>query len=208
MNKASKPDHYFSAQPAVASAETEFTLDLRGIELRLSTDRGVFSRGKLDRGTSLLAKEMWISPQGRILDLGCGYGVLGILAARLEPQAKVLLVDINERAVKLAEENIARNNVRNAQAIAGDAREVVEGLFDTIVCNPPIRAGKAEVMSLIEFCAHHLKPGGMLWLVIKTHHGAKTYQRDIAPWFASVECAAIQGGFRVILCTAFAADEA
>jgi 16S rRNA (guanine1207-N2)-methyltransferase len=202
MPKSPPPQHYFTAQPAAASVERPFTLDLRGLTLRLATDHGVFSRGKLDRGTQLLAREMWIPPQGKVLDIGCGYGPLGILAAKLEPAAEVLMVDINERAVKLAQDNIVRNQAPNAKAVAGDAREVVTGEFDTILCNPPIRAGKLAVMGLIEFAAGHLRPGGMLWLVIRTHNGAKTYQRDIAPWFAQVECAAIQSGYRVIVGTA------
>jgi 16S rRNA (guanine1207-N2)-methyltransferase len=202
MPKPPTPEHYFTAQPAAPSAEQTFTLDIRGVTLRLATDHGVFSHGKLDRGTQLLAKEMWVPPQGKVLDIGCGYGPLGVLAAKLEPACEVLMVDINERAAKLAQDNITRNQVRNATAIAGDAREVVSGEYDMILCNPPIRAGKVAVMSLIEFAAGHLRPGGMLWLVIRTHHGAKTYQRDIAPWFAQVECASIQGGFRVIVGTA------
>ena len=202
MPKSPPPEHYFTAQPVAPSAEQTFALDIRGLTLRLTTDHGVFSRGKLDRGTQLLAKEMWIPPEGKVLDIGCGYGPLGILTAKLEPAVEVLMVDINERAVKLAQDNITRNQARNARAIAGDVRDVVTWQFGTILCNPPIKAGKAAVMSLIEFAAGHLRPGGMLWLVIRTHQGAKTYQRDIAPWFAQVECAAIQGGYRVITATA------
>jgi 16S rRNA (guanine1207-N2)-methyltransferase len=198
----SPPDHYFAAKPGARSNESEFVLELRGVSLRLLTDHGVFSKGKLDRGTQLLAKEMWVPPKGRLLDLGCGYGPLGLLAAKLEPEIQVVMVDVNERAVDLASRNAERNGVRNAVAIAGDVREAVSGEFDAIVCNPPIKAGKAAIMALIEYAAAHLTPDGLLWLVMQTHHGAKTLQRDIAPWFAKVECAAIQGGYRVLVATA------
>jgi 16S rRNA (guanine1207-N2)-methyltransferase len=144
-------NHYFSERPASAGGRRVFTAELRGFEIRLATEAGVFSREGVDRGTRLLIKHMEVRPTDRFLDLGCGYGVVGIVAAKLAPQGQVTLVDINERAVALARENLSLNEIGNAEALQGDGLAPVSGrVFDVIALNPPIRAGLAVVYSLIE----------------------------------------------------------
>jgi 16S rRNA (guanine1207-N2)-methyltransferase len=156
-------DHYFSERPASAGGRHVFAASLRGFELRLVTEAGVFSRDRVDRGTALLIKHMEIRPTDRFLDLGCGYGVVGIVAAKLAAGGQVTLVDINQRAVELARENIQVNGVENAAVHQGDGfAPIAASIFDVIALNPPIRAGLAVVHSLIEQAHGHLAASGNL----------------------------------------------
>src|SRR5574340_795939 len=100
--------HYFSVRPAVASRPRELRVRLRGRQWTLLADRGVFASAAVDAGTKLLIETMVIHASDDVLDLGCGYGPVGLVAASLAPQGRVMLVDINERAVELAQENARR----------------------------------------------------------------------------------------------------
>ena len=193
--------HYFSQRPQAASEPVEFEATVRGLVFSLVSDRGIFSHGEVDDGSQLLAETMQLPAQGRILDLGCGYGILGMVAAKVSPDAHITLVDVNERATSSAQENLRRNEIANAEVICGDAPVTLgEREFDAIVCNPPVRAGKAQVLRLIDDAARRLREGDARWLVIRTDKGAKSLARDISGWFARVETAARKGGFRVFRC--------
>ncbi len=194
--------HYFSPQPQGPSQPVEFEVTLRGLTFPLVSDRGVFSHGEVDKGSRLLAETMQLPVQGQILDLGCGWGVLGLVAAKLAPEAHITLIDVNQRAASWAEENLRRNKATNAEIICGDAPVALgEREFEAIVCNPPVRAGKHQVLRLVEDAARRLGKGGALWLVVRTDKGAKSLGRDISPWFTQVETVAKQGGYRVLRCT-------
>jgi 16S rRNA (guanine1207-N2)-methyltransferase len=107
------------------------------------TDRGVFSHGAVDRGTRLLLEALEVRPEDEILDVGCGYGVVGLVAAAQASRGRAVLVDINERAVALALRNARRNGIHNAEVLWGNLYEPVgERTFDLIATNPPIRAGR------------------------------------------------------------------
>ena len=193
--------HYFSPQPQVASEPVQFEATVRGLTFSLVSDRGVFSHGAVDHGSRLLAETMQLPQQGQILDLGCGWGILGMVAAKLSPEAHITLIDVNERATELAADNLRRNHIGNAEVIFGDAPVILgERRFDAIVCNPPIRAGRQQVLRLIEDAAGRLTEGGSLWLVVRTDKGAKALARDISGGFADIEAVAIKGGFRVFRC--------
>jgi 16S rRNA (guanine1207-N2)-methyltransferase len=192
-------EHYFSARPRVASDRREWTTTLRGQVYTFVTDRGVFSRDRIDRGTRLLIETMVVAPDAVVLDWGCGYGPLGLVAARLAPQGWVTLLDINERAVELARENARRNGITWVDAVVGEGFSAVAGRrFDVILSNPPLRAGKAVVQGLIEGAPAHLVPGGTLWLVARTQQGAKSLYRALERVFGSAETVARGGGFRVL----------
>ena len=193
--------HYFSPQPQVDSEPVQFDATVRGLTFSLVSDRGVFSHGEVDHGSRLLAETMQLPQQGQILDLGCGWGILGMVAAKLSPEAHITLIDVNERATGLAADNLRRNHIGNAEAIYGDAPVILGQLrFDAIVVNPPIRAGRQQVLRLIEDAAGRLTEGGSLWLVVRTDKGAKTLAQEISIWFADIETVAIKGGFRVFRC--------
>ncbi len=196
-----KADHYYTAQPTVQSQPEQFTISVREVELTLTSDRGVFSHGRLDDGTLRLLKKMELPEAGDFLDLGCGYGPIGLVAAKLRPEAHVTLVDINERATKLAADNAQANGMSNVEVLAGDAPRVLgERQFDVILCNPPIRVGKHKLYGLIADAADRLRPGGVLWIVIHTRQGAKSRIRDIAPLFSECEPVSRKWGYRVFKC--------
>jgi len=177
-----------------------FTVTLRGHELRLTTEAGVFSRSRVDPGTRLLIQHMEIAPADTVLDLGCGYGVVGVVAAKLASQGHVTLVDINERAVALAAENLRANDTGNAEAIQGDSfAPVADRRFDVIALNPPIRAGNAVIHGLIERARDHLAAGGRFYLVGRTQQGVVRLAAKMAETFDDVHQVAKGGGYRVYL---------
>jgi len=193
-------DHYFTQRPTARGKRQTFTVTLRGRDITLITEPGVFSRSRVDRGTRLLINHMEVGEEDRFLDLGCGYGIVGIIAALLAPEGSVTLVDINERAVALARENLALNNIHNAEALQGDGFAPVTGrTFDIIALNPPIRAGLAVVHRLIEASSARLAPGGRFYLVARTKQGAIRLAQKITQVFGTVEEIAKGGGYRLYL---------
>ncbi len=194
-------DHYFTAQPHARSQPRQFTVSVREVELILTSDRGIFSHGRLDDGTLRLLKKMELPETGDFLDLGCGYGVIGLVAAKLRPGARVTMVDINERATKLAADNARANGISNVEVLTGDAPQVLEERqFDVVLCNPPIRVGKQKLYELIADAAERLRPDGVLWMVIHTRQGAKSHLREVAPMFSECETVSRKWGYRVFKC--------
>ena len=190
--------HYFSAAPPVLSSGRAIEFRDGDRQFRFRTAPGVFSRSSVDRGTRLLLEAADLRGARRILDLGCGYGVMGIVAAARAPHARVILGDINPRAVALARENIALNQVANAEARCGDGCAVVAGeRVDLVLFNPPIRAGRSVVLRLLREAHAHLAPGGRLYLVARTQQGARTLGRLMGEIFAGATEVARGGGFRV-----------
>lgn len=122
--------------------EILITTDLRGFDLKFKTKPGVFSKHQIDAGTQLLINSLDIQPNDNILDLGCGYGPIGIVAAKLAPEGKTVLVDANIRAVRLTQENIRLNKIPNAKALLSDGLEAVEQQkFQVVASNPPASSG-------------------------------------------------------------------
>ncbi|HHV61415.1 MAG TPA: class I SAM-dependent methyltransferase [Firmicutes bacterium] len=192
-------EHYYSPKPAVPRREREIRCILRGREYLFVTDSGVFSKSRIDPGTELLIEAMTISPSDIVLDLGCGYGPIGIVAAGLAGNGRVYLVDVNERACELARGNIERNGVMNAEVRCGEGFSAVNGIvFDAILSNPPIRAGKAVVYGMVEEAAEHLRPGGRLWMVARTKQGARSLRVRIEEIFGNAREVEKGGGYRVI----------
>ncbi|MGC8543799.1 MAG: class I SAM-dependent methyltransferase [Vulcanisaeta sp.] len=160
--------HYYDKEPAFKEMRIKrIRTTIRGIPLTFVVGPGVFSNEYVDAGTRLLAENMVIMDYWDILDMGCGYGVLGIVAAKLAPNGRVVMVDINRLAVKLASVNVKLNNVSNAEVRWGDLYDaVVNEKFNTVITNPPITAGLEVNRKLILGAKEHLKPGGLLQIVI------------------------------------------
>jgi 16S rRNA (guanine1207-N2)-methyltransferase len=172
---------------------------VRGHPFRFHTDAGVFSRGELDRGTELLLAALDVGPCELILDLGCGYGALGIVAARLSEGGRVILTDVNERAVALARENVSGNRIENAEVRKGNLYDPVAGLaFNHIVCNPPIRAGRGIVDRIVAEAPSHLLEGGSLWLVARTKQGADSLRDRMASALGGADVVKRGSGFKVL----------
>jgi 16S rRNA (guanine1207-N2)-methyltransferase len=189
--------HYFTNDP-VASARKTIRFVIRGRAFQMMTDSGVFSRSGLDFGTRTLLEHTEVPADAKILDLGCGFGAIGIVLGALFG-AKVTMTDVNERAADLARENAALNGV-DAAVVTGDGCESVSGLFDVVLTNPPIRAGKQVVYRLFREAREKLNPGGRFVAVIHHDQGAKTAMRELATIFDTVELVDKHSGYYLISC--------
>ncbi len=194
-------EHYFSSEPAAKHKPQSFESLLLGQRLTFRTDAGVFSKRKLDRGTKLLLESLDLGSARKILDLGCGYGAIGLTVAKLAPGAEIWLSDVNRRAVELAEGNAALNGIGNCQFRAGYGLEPFAAIkFDLIITNPPVRTGKEVIYGLFAAAKGHLVKNGRLVLVMRTQQGAKSAQKKLAEIYPVVREIQRGGGFRVFEC--------
>jgi len=192
-------EHYYTRRPAAAHRPREVREELRGRSYVFATDAAVFSRRRLDPGTRLLIEHLPLPATGQALDLGCGYGPVGIVIAAESPGARVWLVDVNERAVELARRNLSLNGIVNAEVRQGDGFDPVAGMtFTLIASNPPIRAGKRVVYAWVEEAHRRLEPRGRLLMVARTSQGARTLARHMAAVFGGCREVAKGGGYRVL----------
>ncbi len=171
--------HYFSAEPAAATRRRTVSLDLPGLHLDLTTDSGVFSGDRVDPGTKLLLLDGPAVPPGAtILDLGCGYGPLGVtLAVRGGPGATVWAVDVNQRALELCRANAAAVGVDDRVHVATPGELPEDLRFGQIWSNPPIRIGKPALHALLLDGLARLAVGGTAHLVVQKHLGADSLVR-------------------------------
>ncbi|MCK7487684.1 MAG: methyltransferase [Bacillus subtilis] len=191
--------HYFTKEnDSLVSAEKPIWFVIRGREFKLTTDNGVFSKAGLDFGTRTMLENVEVGPGADILDLGCGCGVVGVVLGALFG-ARVTMTDINERAVELARENALENRV-DAVVLSGDGCLHVPGLFDCVLTNPPIRAGKAVVYRLFREAREELKEDGRFIVVVNKNQGAESAQRELSTIYGSVELVARKSGYRVLSC--------
>jgi 16S rRNA (guanine1207-N2)-methyltransferase len=191
-------EHYFSADPSVAFQRAPVETEVWGHELRLVSGSGVFAQGRLDIGTSVLFRETQPPTGGRILDLGCGYGVIGIACAVAAPDAIVTAVDVNQRAVLLANENAASAGVADRLTASVPEQVAADAQFDEIWSNPPIRIGKAALHELLLTWLPRLAPGGRALMVVGKNLGADSLQRWLGEQGFPTERVASAKGFRVL----------
>ena len=199
-------DHYFTASPGSEHRYAETGYVYRGESLRFLTDAGVFSRGEVDFGTDVLLNALLENLSGRVLDLGCGWGAVGVSVGKKYPDCALVMCDVNERALELARKNAASNGVR-AEAVLSDGLENVAGPFDYILTNPPIRAGKQVIYRLFAESAQKLSPEGALYIVIRKQQGAESAVKYLKTIFQQVDAVDKSGGFWVIRCAGGKQDE-
>jgi 16S rRNA (guanine1207-N2)-methyltransferase len=195
------PEHYFTERPRSRSNRRTLRFLYKGEVLSFQVDRGIFAASGLDPGTALLVEAMDPRPTDAVLDLGCGWGAVGVAAAKATPKGRVVLVDVNRRATGLAKGNLARNGIESAEVRVGSLYTPVEGeRFDLIVSNPPYRAGRPTILALLEGAPAHLTPDGRLLLVGKGSQGILFYQHWLeAHWGAdAVAIRGRGGGYRVL----------
>ena len=193
-------DHYYTRDPQSASRPAECAFTYRGIDLTFRTDAGVFSRGEVDTGTRVLLEALPEEMHGEILDLGCGWGAIGISVARKWPETRVTMADVNTRALELTRENAKRNRAEVICA-ESDGMAAFQGkAFDAVVTNPPIRAGKQVTYRMFADAAEALKPDGALYLVIRKQQGAESCMKYLQTIFDNVEKLDKSGGFWVLKC--------
>ena len=193
-------EHYFSENPTSTEERGLIISTLRGIKMEFVTSSGIFSHKRIDNGTRLLVEFMELPAKGRLLDLGCGYGVIGTTAALINPLLEVTMTDVNARAVSLAAENVSRNRAKNASARLGSLYEPVNAMrFDLVVTNPPISAGITRVVEpIINGAPVHLNSGGSLQLVVQSNKGGRTVTGLIEEAFGEAQILAKGGGYRVL----------
>lgn len=195
-------DHYFSHNPQSKSSPKKWKYQLRGKDYTFESDYGVFfSRNEIDYGSKLLINR-FEEPDaaGDVLDLGCGYGPIGIAVADNFGNRHVVMSDVNERAVALARKNAELNRVDNTEVVLSDQfSNLVGRQFASILTNPPIRAGKRIVHQMLEDSRNALLPQGQLWAVIQKKQGAPSALRKLEDLFKSVEVAARSKGYYVLV---------
>ncbi len=159
----------------------------------------MFSYKKLDKGTSLLLNKMQIPVDAsQVLDIGTGYGVIGIVVATEYPHIDVSMIDINRRAVWIARENVKLNNLSNVKVFWGDFYEPIKNeRFDIILTNPPLSKGQEQIIKFISDTPYFLRKGGFLYLVVRTKQGAKKIADKMMNFFGNVELLKIQSGYRL-----------
>ena len=191
-------DHYFSADPAVAFKRVPVQAEVWGHDLALTSGSGVFAVGRLDVGTAVLFRETEPPTARTYLDLGCGYGMIGLAVATAVPGAVVTGVDVNERALLLATENAAALGLADRfTALLPDAVPA-EATYDEIWSNPPIRIGKDALHALLLTWLPRLAPGGRAVMVVGTNLGADSLQRWLGEQGYPTERLSSAKGFRVL----------
>lgn len=195
---ARAPDHYFSADPGPPATVREVRLVVDGRELLLDSAGGVFSAGRIDRGTAVLLRHAPLPPaSGTLLDLGCGYGPIACALATRSPGADVVAVDVNARAVALTRTNAQRLGLPRLTALHPD--EVEPSLrFAAIYSNPPIRVGKAGLHTMLGNWLDRLEPAGRAYLVVHRHLGSDSLQRWLGEQSYAVERTTSVRGYRIL----------
>ena len=191
-------EHYFTADPAVPFARESFTCEVWGHELELTSGAGVFSKGHLDHATGILFRETEPPAQGQFLDLGCGYGVIGLAVATAVPLANVTAVDVNERALLLANENARALGVEGRFIACRPDQVPTDATYDEIWSNPPIRIGKQARHELLLEWLPRRRPDGRAVMGVGKHHGADTLQRWLWEQGWPTSRLASAKGFRVL----------
>jgi 16S rRNA (guanine1207-N2)-methyltransferase len=192
------PQHYYSNQPESQHDRRIIEEQLRGLPYRFISDAGVFSKKGVDFGSRVLIEAMEMPIDAEVLDVGCGYGPIGLSVARIVQHGHVTMVDINARAIELAKENAQLNGITNVSIMESDLFAAVKGrCFDVIISNPPIRAGKETVHAIFEQAYDHLREGGALWIVIQKKQGAPSAKEKLEKYFGEVQEVTKDKGYRI-----------
>ena len=191
--------HYFTDNRDLPSNRKEHSFYIQGHTFSFVSDTGVFSKSGVDYGTRVLLETVSLETLGKeVLDLGCGYGVIGIVIKAMHPEIHVTGIDINPRAVELTEENAKRNCVE-IKTYVSDGFEEVDETFDTILTNPPIRAGKRVIYSLFRDSYTYLREGGKLVVVIRKQQGANSAKQELEKIYRNCEILTKEKGYWILI---------
>jgi 16S rRNA (guanine1207-N2)-methyltransferase len=193
-------DHYFSSSPQSEANYGLVRANFFGRYFEFITASSVFSKRRIDTGTQLLIESMVLPESGLVLDIGCGYGAVGITAASLNSKLQVYLSDVNARAVSLVKKNLERNRIFNAQVRCGCLYEPVGDLkFNCILSNPPVSAGMEIVKAIIKEAPKIMHSEAVFEMVIRSKIGAKIFPALFIETFGNCTVASRGSGFRVLI---------
>lgn len=197
--------HYFSEVQDVKSVKKIINYEIKNEKFEFLTDNGVFSKIKVDFGTDVMLRTFLNENKKleniRILDIGCGYGVVSVVVKRFFEKAKILSTDVNERALELTKENIQKNNrTDDFEVRKSFVFDNISENFDVILSNPPIRAGKQVIFEIYEKSFFHLNKNGKFYCVIQTKHGAKSTKKKLEELFGNCTTLVIEAGYRIFRC--------
>lgn len=197
-------DHYYSSKPTSESNRESWNTKINGQNFTFTTDSGVFSKNKIDEGSEVLmtTASQQEFPAGNILDVGCGYGPIGLYLGKAFPERTIEMIDVNERALELAQLNAVQNEVENVQIYQSYLFENVQNReFAAIISNPPIRAGKKVVHEILEKAYEYLVEGGQLLIVIQKKQGAPSAKKKMEEVFGNVERINLEKGYWILAST-------
>jgi 16S rRNA (guanine1207-N2)-methyltransferase len=195
-----KVDHYFVAEPKSKERFGLIRAALCRRDFEFLTASSVYSKTKIDLGTRLLIESMVLPKTGHALDVGCGYGAVGIVAAKLNPKLCVTMTDVNVRAVRLAKKNLVLNKISNAEVRYGFFYEPVQDLkFNCVLSNPPVSAGMDTVKTIVKRVPEVMADKATFQMVIRSKIGAKTLPELFRETFGDCKVLARESGFRVLM---------
>ncbi|GFO52323.1 class I SAM-dependent methyltransferase [Lactococcus garvieae] len=192
-----KTNMYYEDNRDLAHDVQELSVELLGLSLHFLTDAGVFSKNAIDYGSRVLLDNFQPEGAKTLLDVGCGYGTLALTLAK-KYGLKATLVDVNSRALDLAKKNADKNNIEVNDIFLSNIYDNVEGNFDAIISNPPIRAGKEVVHTILSDAYEHLNDDGHLTIVIQKKQGAPSAQKKMKDVFGNCEIVAKDKGYYIL----------
>lgn len=194
-------EHYFIDKPHTKEDFFEFTETFNGKTFSFKSCDSIFSKDRIDYGTGVLLNAVLKREiNGKVLDIGCGYGAIGIVLSSFL-DVKVTMTDINQTAVELSKHNVIKNHLKNVKEIyLSNGYENINETFDYIVTNPPIKAGKENLLNILMGAFEHLNKGGKLFFVIKKKHGEDSVRKKLATIYSSVEIIKRDSGYYILEC--------
>ena len=191
---------YFENDKSIKSERKKITIKIKDKSFDMITDNGVFSKDKLDYGTRILLETITKEePKGKALDLGCGYGIIGIYLSLSTDISEIDMVDVNKRALILAKDNTKLNKIDNINIYESDIYSNINKKYDYIITNPPIRAGKEVIRKILFEAKEHLNITGELWFVMRKDHGVKSMIKELESIY-KVEIVEKDKGFYIVKC--------
>lgn len=189
--------HYYSKEVNLESEEKIIEFNYKNEVIKLISDHGVFSRERVDYGTRVLLDTVELDNCHSLLDMGCGYGVIGLSLKKVYPHIDIDMVDINERAISLSIKGSKLNEL-SVNVYQSDLYEEITNTYDAILSNPPIRAGKQVVFTIIEEAYDHLNKDGNLWIVIQKKQGAPSARKKMNDVFGNCEVVNRDKGYYIL----------
>ncbi len=191
--------HYFIDDKNLKSDIKELRYTFKNNNIIFKSDSGVFSREHIDFGTNVLLNSLEdLNNIKSVLDVGCGYGIIGLSIAKAYQNIDVQMIDINEKAVLLADINRRYNEINNAKVCQSNLYENVNGKYDLIISNPPIRAGKKVVFAIVEEGKDFLNDNGIIYVVIQKKQGAPSLYNKMMEVYKNVEIITKEKGYFII----------